>query len=504
MIDITDIDQAQRLYQALSKDSALFAKEIMGHIVTRIPDFHREAYEVIDKNYQYLAFVWGRGLAKSTISHTIQVTKDICHAAEPYIILISETIDQASADLISVQDEIINNELIHQLYGDLKGEIWNVQSMELANGCYVKCLGYGSRVRGAKWKNSRPTKIILDDFESEQNSATPDQREEVQRWINARVMPATEVSSSKYQFWGTIVHPDSFLAKAKNLSFFKHPYGHYQEVPIERNGKPVWPERYPMSWIEFTRKRYEETRQLSLFLQEYYNIPSLTGKPRFNPDMITEIDGVFQREGITTWIKHANGTKTPVYVFIGVDPASSLAETADNTIMTVIGVLPSLGAKKYIILDMFADKLTPTEQRDKLFELVYTYSPKMVTIETQGYQGALEDMCREKMREKGLYFAINSFKSNKSKSNKWLLGLEPVINSGDISRLSGLKNWQLLQNELVCYNENVRAHDDTIDGLFLALQGSYAPQNYDVDEMITKLRHRADTKNKRKRTWFTT
>ena len=42
MIDITDIDQAQRLYQALSKDSALFAKEIMGHIVTRIPDFHRK------------------------------------------------------------------------------------------------------------------------------------------------------------------------------------------------------------------------------------------------------------------------------------------------------------------------------------------------------------------------------------------------------------------------------------------------------------------------------
>jgi len=59
-------------------------------------------------------------------------------------------------------------------------------------------------------------------------------------------------------------------------------------------------------------------------------------------------------------------------------------------------------------------------------------------------------------------------------------------------------------NELVCYNEDVRAHDDTIDGLFLALQGSYAPQNYDVDEMITKLRHRADTKDKRKRTWFTT
>ena len=230
MLDIVDLDQAQRLYQALSSDSALFAKTVLGHIVKEIPDFHKQAYEAIDRNYKYNAFVWSRGLAKSTISHTIQTTKDICHAKEPYIALVSETIDQASADMISVQDEIINNEIINQLYGDLRGEVWNVQSMELANGCYVKCFGYGSRIRGAKWKNSRPTKIILDDFESEQNSATQEQRDDVQRWINARVLPSLEVTNAKIQFWGTIVHPDAFLARAKNLSSFRHPIGFYQEV----------------------------------------------------------------------------------------------------------------------------------------------------------------------------------------------------------------------------------------------------------------------------------
>ena len=504
MIDIVDYDQAQRLFQALRSDSALFAKEVMGHIVKHIPPFHKEAYAAIDRGYQYQAYVWARGLAKSTISHTIQVTKDICNATEPYTILLSETIDQASADLISVQDEIINNEIIHQLYGELKGDIWNVQSMELANGCYVKCLGYDSRVRGRKWKSYRPTKIILDDFESEQNSGTPEQRNEVQEWIYARVLPAAEVTNSTYQFWGTIVHPDAFLAKVKTLSYFNPPYGFYQEVPIEKDGVAAWPERYPLSWIELTRRRHEEARKLSLFLQEYYNLPAIAGKPRFNPDMIVEIDGIFQREGVTTWLKHSNGNKTPLYVFIGVDPASSLAETADNTIMTVIGALPSPGAKKFVILDMVAEKLTPTQQRDKLFELAQRYSPKMVTIETQGYQGALEDMCREKMRHSGVYFAINSFKSNQSKSNKWLLGLEPMINSGDISRISGLNNWRLLQNELLSYNEGIRSHDDTIDGLFLALQKTYSPHNFNVDEMITKLRQKGLNKTKRKRNWFTT
>jgi len=503
MIDLTDADQAQRLYQALSSDSALFAKTVLGHIVTRLPEFHKEAYAAIDKNYQYMAFVWARGLAKSTISHTIQVTKDICHAKEPFIALVSETIDQASADMISVQDEIMNNEIIHQLYGNLKGEVWNVQSMEMANGCYVKCLGYGSRVRGAKWKNSRPTKIILDDFESEQNSSTPDQRADVQTWINARVLPAAEVLDAKFQFWGTIVHPESFLAKAKDLSFFKHPYGFYQEIPIEIKGKPVWAERYSMEWINFTKKRYEETRQLSLFYQEYYNIPSLTGTPRFNPSMINEVECTFQRQGTLTWLKYANGQKVPIYVFIGVDPASSLSESADHTIMTVIGALPTTGAKKYILLDIYAGRLSPTQQRDKLFELAQTYSPKQVTIETQGYQGALEDICRENMRSTGVYFPINSFKSNKSKANKWLLGLEPLINSGDISRISGLRNWEMLNVELVCYNEQIRSHDDTIDGLFLALQRAYHPQMFDVDEKLSILGSKDNKSNKTKRNWFT-
>jgi len=74
----------------------------------------------------------------------------------------------------------------------------------------------------------------------------------------------------------------------------------------------------------------------------------------------------------------ANGDKTPLYTFIGVDPASSLAEDADNTVMCVIGALPYSGneSKRYVVLDIIAEKLSPTQQRDRLFQLVRQYSPK--------------------------------------------------------------------------------------------------------------------------------
>lgn len=496
---LKDPMKAQRLYQALNADTALFAKTIMGHIVKEVPVYQKEAYAALDRGYQNYAFVWARDLAKSTISHPIQTTKDICHAREPYVALVSETVDQASADLISIQDEIINNELIHLLYGDLKGDVWNVQSSEMRNGVYVRCFGYNSRIRGQKWKNRRPTKIILDDFESESNSATPAQRADVLNWLYARVFPATDSQQACYQLWGTVVHPDAFLGKAKDNPRFKPPLGFYQEVPIEIDGVPVWPQRRGKEWIKQTRALYEYDRRLSLFMQEYYNIPSLTGNPRFNTAMISELTGYFQREGIVTWLAHSNGDKTPLYTFIGVDPASSLAEDADNTVMCVIGALPYSGneSKRYVVLDIIAEKLSPTQQRDRLFQLVRQYSPKTVTIETQGYQGALEDMCREKMRTEGIHFAIKPFKSNKSKSNKWLLGLEPFVNAGDIYRISGLRNWNLLNEELTSYNEDLRAHDDTIDGLFLALNDAYNPPNFNVDEYLGKLRQRKDAKPRR-------
>lgn len=502
LVDLYDMEQARRLYHALDTDLCLFAKTVMGHIVKEVPKFHKDAYAIIDAGYEYSAFVWARGLGKSTISHTIQATRDVCHAKEAHIVLLSETLDQASADLISVQDEIESNEIIHQLYGNLKGNVWNIQSTEFANGCYICCRGYTSRIRGVKWKNVRPSKIILDDFESEQNSASADQRAEVQRWLYGRVLPATEVKTAKYQFWGTIVHPEAFLAKCKDLSFFKSPTGTYMEVPIETDGVAAWGSRYPIKWINLTKDRYMAARQATLFYQEYYNRPALSGNPRFRPDMILPLDVKFDKYGTITYIVADNGKKQPVYTFIGVDPASSLSDAADFSIFTVVAALPGVTERKYLILDQVAERCTPTQQRDILFRLVEKYTPRLVTIETQGYQLALEDICREKMRTSGLYFPIKGFKTTKSKAMKWLLGLEPQINSGNVYRIAHLNLWGELEKQLVSYNENIREHDDCIDGLYLAVQNAYCPQPYDVDRAINDYKNK-DRQQPSQDSWFT-
>ena len=168
----------------------------------------------------------------STISKSIQVTSDICFAKEPFTVLLSESIDQASKDLISVVDEIENNEIIKLLFGDLRGNVWNQEEIEAKNGCFVKTKGYGSRIRDIKWKNMRITKTILDDYESENNTGTDKQRDAVFDWIEAQVLRAGIPNVTTTQFFGTIVHPEAHLAKIKTLPEFQAPRGFYLEVPI--------------------------------------------------------------------------------------------------------------------------------------------------------------------------------------------------------------------------------------------------------------------------------
>ena len=119
-----------------------------------------------------------------------------------------------------------------------------------------------------------------------------------------------------------------------------------------------------------------------------------------------------------------------------------------------------------------------------------------VTIETQGYQGALPDICRDMMANGATAFNIREFKSNRSKSNKWLLGLDPYINQGKMSYLKGCVGIDAFFDECTSFNEDVRAHDDTIDGAFLAIQNAYAPSDFKVDEVIYYTKNRTKHKHK--------
>ncbi|MFA7143137.1 MAG: hypothetical protein WC175_04070 [Candidatus Dojkabacteria bacterium] len=491
-----DATQLQNLYRAMKNDYETFANVCMGHIVKEVPKFHHEMYQALNKRYEYNGFVIFRGGAKSTVSKTIQCVSDVCFGKEAFTLLISESIDQASKDLVSIADEIDNNEIIKALFGNLTGAIWNKEDMESANGVYIKAKGYGSRIRGLKWKSMRVTKMILDDYESEYNTGTDKQRQAVKDWIDRQVIPAGIPGQSTYQFFGTIVHKDSHLSSIKNLESFRPPNGFYMEVPVMKDGVSAWPSRFPVSYLNKKEEDYRQRGQLSSWMQEMYHIPASSGMMFFNTSLIGRRTYTFHTDLGLTWLfDPITFSKIPCNVYIGVDPAISLKEKSDHTIICVLAVLPD-GSK--IILDIIAKRIKPTEQRDLIMKLARKYNPITIVIETQGYQGALEDMLREYMKNSKEYYSVRDFQSNKSKNTKWIEGLEPDINAGRISYLDSAQGIDTFLLEAEAYNSGDREHDDTLDGLFLANIYSYAPSKYNVDEVLRSIKEKAKVKKTKK------
>jgi len=436
----------------------------------------------------------------STISKGIKGVHDIVYAHEPVSCWISESKDQAGDDLEGVKDEILYNEGLQELYGVGEGSTWSQYDTEFSNGTFITCKGYTSRIRGIKHKNQRPTKFLLDDFESEHNISSKNQREKVAHWINRTVTRAGEPNTI-FQFFGTIVHTDAWLAKAKEYSFFNGNEGRYIQYPVEKDGIATWAARYSMSDINKAVEVAKAQGDLAGLLQEWWHIPASSSEVLFNGDNVKGLAAVWQRyEHISFLVK--DGRKIPINVFTGVDPASRTKKNNDDTIIMTIGIMPN---KTVVILDIVAEKLSPANQIPAVMKVTDRFRPKIVTIETQSYQLALADWLREKMVDKRcLPFPIKEFTSSKSKNDKYLVGLEPLINNNNVFYLEGCPNIDLLKKQLDAFNVE-RDHDDTIDGLFLSYLNSYAPPKYDVDKYIHEIKLRSKDKSdghRKKKSWM--
>ena len=110
------------------------------------------------------------------------------------------------------------NEIIRYYFGNMDGgsvgKRWTEKDIVTPKGDRIIAKGSAQRLRGRAEVGVRYTGIILDDFESELNTKTPDRRAELKKWIVSTVFPSLEETpGNEGWIWltGTIVHYDAFL-----------------------------------------------------------------------------------------------------------------------------------------------------------------------------------------------------------------------------------------------------------------------------------------------------
>lgn len=139
-----------------------------------------------------------------------------------------------------------------------------------------------------------------------------------------------------------------------------------------------------------------------------------------NPDIQTDDIGLPK-------YKDENGlVRNNLRLFIGIDPAISLSDTADSFAMALIG-LAKTGDQAFL-LDYFVGKIPFPDQLDKIRAWHLQYRPEIIAIESVAYQRALAQAA---MRLEGLPPIVPIISQTKQK-NERLLQLGPVFKVGKV------------------------------------------------------------------------
>jgi predicted phage terminase large subunit-like protein len=178
--------------------------------------FHEDISNVLhDMTYtrgQKVLVLAPRGNAKSTICSMLAPLKAICEGTEKYILLLADTSEQAEAYLKTIAEELDYNETLREKYpiACKHGDVWNAGRIETGNGVCIEALGKGKSVRGRKFRQYRPTLIILDDPQNDDDIISPSMRAKDMNWLDKALIPCGD-KDTNYFIIGTNLHRECIV-----------------------------------------------------------------------------------------------------------------------------------------------------------------------------------------------------------------------------------------------------------------------------------------------------
>lgn len=250
-----------------------------------------------------LAIMIFRGGGKSVVAILCDCLRRICHGLDPYIIIGSDTLDQAASQLEDIKDELTSNEKVKADFGSLKPAaglwrsaelvqrtdgrvVWREGRIITANQIRVDAIGRGGKMRGRRFGQKRPTHIILDDLDNDENVTTKEQRDKSWNWVVSAVEPARDPQHGRVVVIGTNIHFDCTIARAvrktdeEGVRLFTSIK--FAAMRRDEDGQwvSVWPARFPTA----TLLRKKSLLGASKFGAEYMNDPRDPETQVFNPD----------------------------------------------------------------------------------------------------------------------------------------------------------------------------------------------------------------------------
>ena len=472
---MNDFEAQYEQKQALKKlynNIALFGRHCFPTALRKAtPPFHHEIYNALrNRSKRRVLIAAPRGTAKSTVTSLLLPMHRIAFKhpdEEEFIVIISESQAQSINFLSRIKYHLTHSDNFKALFGDLgpnTARRWTATDVVTANGVRIVAVGTGQRVRGFIEGDTRPTLIIVDDFESELNAFTMEARAKNRKWMTEAVIPSLS-DEGRIVMIGTVISEDCFLYWAKDSSSWNTLW----YAIINDDGTPIWPERFPHKRINEIKEEYASVGNINGFYQEYMNIAQSPDEAPFQPDWIKLHHYDFERrQGQPVLVRQVGDeeeTVIPVEIYGGVDPASSLSARADYFVIVTLAI--DHEGNKYIV-DLYRKHVSPAEQPDIIIEKFKKYRHRKMKIETVAYQEALRATVKKRMIEENLYIpGLEKGVKPRTRKSERLLSLVPMFAKGEFYFRS---NDTEAQAEFLSYPKG--KHDDIMDAIWTSLEGA--------------------------------
>lgn len=433
------------------------------------PECHKEWWEYCCSKSPFVAIAAPRGHAKSTaITHAYTLAA-VLFQDRKFVLLVSDTYDQAVMFLSDIRSELEDNDLLVELFGEMvfEKDAENDIIVRMKDGNKFRIVAKGSeqKVRGLKWDGKRPDLIVGDDLENDEIVMNPERRLKFKEWFTGALLPC-RAKHGIVRLVGTILHMDSLL---ENLMPKYSDRKYTVDTPLKmwstnqrkawlavkyrahsKDYKQIlWPESKDAAWFKDERQRYIDLGISEKYTQEYLNEPIDETKAFFRKgDMIAMTEEDYE-----------DIDKGNVRYYMAVDFAISEKERADYTVM-MIGAIDAYNV--FHIVDVVRGRMDAKEIIDNMMALNKRYEPEIVTVEAGAIEKAIGPFLKAEMFDTGNFLNLNPMTPVKDKESR-ARSIQGRMRAGGVHFDKKAEWYPDLEQEVLTFPRSV--HDDQVDAL---------------------------------------
>ena len=385
-----------------------------------------------------------RGFSKSTrfsLAFPIWVT---FYRKRNFPILFASSQRQAQENLQSIKDELEQNELLAEDFGEMKGRTWKADKITLTNGTAIVARGAGASTRGIKNGPNRPDVAICDDIMTDEIAASKAQRDKRYRWFKRVVLPLGKDIFPV--LINTIFHEDDIvcrLLRELEDGQLKGWVG-FRFAARDPSGASLW----PSYWTDEKLRKKEDELGSAAWSTEMMN------EPLSSEDSIIKRFVYYELRELNVATAKKVG---------GIDPATG---AHDKCAFVTLGD-PDTGI--LYVLDSWGERLAEAGFLQKIIDTFLVWRHSAIGFEDVAFQGIYKNNLMEKAAARKIWLPIQGRKTGGLSKVQRVREMAPSIEAGFIRFRSDQK--ELVEQLSMFTPEGPKsAYDDEADALWYAFK----------------------------------